>query len=150
MTVENISWSNLHERMLQTPLGGGGGWWNMQPPDHQPDAHPAEPPRPASDQWLVLADPLKMACFLAVHRAPCLTWLRKAWPLLLSDQNFWYPPEDARSLAILGALTEDWSDRCGLMWVFLHARGYIFLCCGSNIFLFLHELWILIRITPYP
>ena len=32
---ENISWSNLHERMLPTGRGS-----NPQPPDHQSDAHP--------------------------------------------------------------------------------------------------------------
>ena len=31
---------NLHERMLQTRRGS-----NPQPPDHQSDAHPTEPPR---------------------------------------------------------------------------------------------------------
>ena len=43
MTTENTSWSNLHERMLPTRRGS-----NQQlPPDHQSDAHPTEPPRPA-------------------------------------------------------------------------------------------------------
>ena len=42
MTVENISWLNHHERMLLTRRGS-----NPQPPDHQSDAHPTEPPRPA-------------------------------------------------------------------------------------------------------
>ena len=51
MTVENISWSNLHERMLLTRWG-----LNPQPPDHQSKAHPTEPPRPAfpslrRDKW---------------------------------------------------------------------------------------------------
>ena len=40
MTVENILWSNLHERMLPTRRG-----LNPQPPDHQSDAHPTEPLR---------------------------------------------------------------------------------------------------------
>ena len=43
MTVENISWSNLHENMLQTQRGS-----NPQPPDHQSDEHPTEPLRPAT------------------------------------------------------------------------------------------------------
>ena len=38
MTVENISWSNLHERMLPTRQGS-----NPQLPDHQSDVHPTEP-----------------------------------------------------------------------------------------------------------
>ena len=40
ITTENISWSNLQESMLAT-------WQesNPQPPDHQLDAHPMEPPR---------------------------------------------------------------------------------------------------------
>ena len=42
MNVENISWSNLHERMLPTRQG-----WNPQPPDHQSNVHPTEPPKPA-------------------------------------------------------------------------------------------------------
>ena len=42
MTVDNISWSNLHERMLPTRQGS-----NLQPPDHQSDVQPTEPPRPA-------------------------------------------------------------------------------------------------------
>ena len=46
MTVENISWSNLHKRMLSTRRGS-----NPKPPDHQWDAHPTEPPKPA---WLWL------------------------------------------------------------------------------------------------
>ena len=33
---------NLHERMLPTLRGS-----NPQPPDHQSDAHPTEPPWPA-------------------------------------------------------------------------------------------------------
>ena len=36
MTIENISWSNLHKRMLRTQQG-----LNPQPPDHQSDAHPS-------------------------------------------------------------------------------------------------------------
>ena len=47
MTAENISWSNLHERMLPTQLG-----LNPQSPDHQSDAHPTEPQRPARDFYL--------------------------------------------------------------------------------------------------
>ena len=41
MTVENISWSNLNKRILPTWRGS-----NPQPPDHQSNAHPTEPPRP--------------------------------------------------------------------------------------------------------
>ena len=41
MTVENISWSNHREKMLPNRRGS-----NPQPPDHQTDAHPTEPPRP--------------------------------------------------------------------------------------------------------
>ena len=40
MTAENISWSDLHERMLPTRRGS-----NPQTLDHQSDAHPTEPPR---------------------------------------------------------------------------------------------------------
>ena len=36
--------SNLHERMLPTLRGS-----NPQPPDHQSDANPNEPERPASN-----------------------------------------------------------------------------------------------------
>ena len=36
---------NLHERMLLTRQGS-----NLQPPGHQSNAHPAEPPRPESPQ----------------------------------------------------------------------------------------------------
>ena len=43
MTVENISLLNLHERMLPTRRGS-----DPQPPDHQLDAHPTEPPRPTA------------------------------------------------------------------------------------------------------
>ena len=43
MTVENISRSNLHKRMLPTRQG-----LNPQPPDQQSDEHPTEPLRPAS------------------------------------------------------------------------------------------------------
>ena len=39
MTLENISWSNLQERMLPTRRG-----LNPQPSDHESDAHPTEPP----------------------------------------------------------------------------------------------------------
>ena len=42
MTIENISWPNLHERMLPTRWG-----LNPQPPDHQLDEHSMEPQRPA-------------------------------------------------------------------------------------------------------
>ena len=42
MIVENISWSNLHERMLQTRRGS-----NPQPPDYQADMHPTESQTPA-------------------------------------------------------------------------------------------------------
>ena len=45
MAVENISWSNLHERILLTWRGS-----NPQPPDHQLDAHPTKPPRQATNQ----------------------------------------------------------------------------------------------------
>ena len=38
MTVENISWSILHERMLTTPQGS-----NPQPPDHQSDPTKPQP-----------------------------------------------------------------------------------------------------------
>ena len=48
MTVENILLSNLHERMLPTRRGS-----NPQPPDHQKDEHPTEPPRPANDDKIV-------------------------------------------------------------------------------------------------
>ena len=41
MTSENISWSNLHERILLKRRES-----NLQPPDHQSDVHPTEPPRP--------------------------------------------------------------------------------------------------------
>ena len=44
MTVEYISWSNLHKRMLWTRPGS-----NPQPPDHQSDVHPTEPLRSASN-----------------------------------------------------------------------------------------------------
>ena len=43
MTVENISWSNLHERMLLTRWGS-----TPQPPDHQSDGYLSEPPRLAA------------------------------------------------------------------------------------------------------
>ena len=42
MTVENSSWSNLHERMLPTWRGS-----NPQPPDRQSDEHPVKPLRSA-------------------------------------------------------------------------------------------------------
>ena len=45
MTIENISRSNLHERMLPTRWGS-----NPQPPDHQSNEHSPEPPRPAEIQ----------------------------------------------------------------------------------------------------
>ena len=45
MTAENISWSNLHERMLPTQWG-----LNLQPSDHQLDVHLLEPPRPAIEE----------------------------------------------------------------------------------------------------
>ena len=38
---------SLHERMLPAPAGS-----NLQPPDHQSDAHPTEPPRPNTHTWL--------------------------------------------------------------------------------------------------
>ena len=41
-TVENISWSNSHERMLPTRWGS-----NQQPPAQQSEVHPTEPPRSA-------------------------------------------------------------------------------------------------------
>ena len=48
MTTENIAQSNLHERMLPAWRG-----LNPQPPDHQLEAHPTEPLRPAlSDEIL--------------------------------------------------------------------------------------------------
>ena len=40
MTTENISWSNLHERILPTQRG-----LNPLPPDHQSDVHLTEPLR---------------------------------------------------------------------------------------------------------
>ena len=40
MTVGNISRSNLHKKMLSNP----------QPPHHQSDAYPSEPPRPATSR----------------------------------------------------------------------------------------------------
>ena len=40
MTVENISRSNLHERMLPTRQP-----CSLQPPGHQLEAHPTEPLR---------------------------------------------------------------------------------------------------------
>ena len=46
MTLENISWSNLHKRMLQTCQG-----LHLQSPDHQLDAHPTKPPKPAFFVW---------------------------------------------------------------------------------------------------
>ena len=51
ITAENISWSNLHERMLPARRGS-----DPQPPDHQWDAHPTEPPRPVYmcyQTWLI-------------------------------------------------------------------------------------------------
>ena len=39
MTVENISWSNLHEQMMPTQQGS-----YPKPPDHLSDVHPTEPP----------------------------------------------------------------------------------------------------------
>ena len=42
MTLENNSWSILHERILPTWRGS-----KTQPPDHQSDTHPTEPQRPA-------------------------------------------------------------------------------------------------------
>ena len=46
MTLENISLSNLQERMLRTQRGS-----TLQPPDHQSDAHPTDPPRPAGQDY---------------------------------------------------------------------------------------------------
>ena len=43
MTVENILWSNLHERMLPTQRGS-----NPQTPNNESDTHPTEPLRPAA------------------------------------------------------------------------------------------------------
>ena len=43
MTIENISWSNLHERMLPTPRVS-----NPQPHDQESETHPTELPWPAS------------------------------------------------------------------------------------------------------
>ena len=60
MTVENISWSNLHERILPTRQGS-----NPQSPDHQSETHPTRPPRPAFDErsvqykWNILERALK-------------------------------------------------------------------------------------------
>ena len=42
MNIENISWSNLHARILLTQRG-----LNPQPPNYQSEAHPTEPPRRA-------------------------------------------------------------------------------------------------------
>ena len=42
MTVKNISWSNLHKRMLSTRRV-----LNPQPPDHQSEVHPIGLPRKA-------------------------------------------------------------------------------------------------------
>ena len=50
MTVENISWPNLHERMLPTRWES-----NPQPPDHQLDVHPTEPPRLAQNSVKYIA-----------------------------------------------------------------------------------------------
>ena len=53
ITIENISWSKLHERILPTRCGS-----NPQPPDHQSDVHPTEPPRPAGSictHWIYLS-----------------------------------------------------------------------------------------------
>ena len=46
MTIENISRSNLHEKMLSTRRGS-----NPQPPEHQSDAHPTQPPRQAGAMY---------------------------------------------------------------------------------------------------
>ena len=43
MTVETYFMINFHERMLPTWQG-----LNPQPPDHQSDVHPTDPPRPAA------------------------------------------------------------------------------------------------------
>ena len=42
MTVENISWSDLHEMMLPTRQGS-----NLQPSDQELNGRPTEPLRPA-------------------------------------------------------------------------------------------------------
>ena len=52
MTLENISWSNFHEKILPTRRRS-----NLQPPDHQSDAHPTGPP--ITKTYLYNIDPLK-------------------------------------------------------------------------------------------
>ena len=60
---------NLHERMLPTQRGS-----NPQPPNHQLDTHPTEPPRPAFRRrqfaWNV------KSCFLGkIRKIPSICWI---------------------------------------------------------------------------
>ena len=67
MTVENISWSNLQERMLQTWRG-----LNLQPPDHQCDTFPTELWRQVRS--LTMSD-------LSIHSSISV-WIHSAQPSL--------------------------------------------------------------------
>ena len=60
---------NLHERMLPNRRES-----NLQPPGHQSDAHPTEPPKPAHEQYLIMFGKLltTRSCELK-HHASCLT-----------------------------------------------------------------------------
>ena len=68
MTVENISWSNLHERMLQTWLES-----NPHPPDHRSDARPIESPRHAGLDPATFSATVKCSNYLPTHSASLFT-----------------------------------------------------------------------------